>query len=147
VTGDGSHSHGRTRTAGLAELRGVLADPSLSLAAKGVLALVLTRPPGAVITRATLFESNRDPMTVIDAAVKELAQRGLVATVAPAKRNAPRRSGGIRLNPPPPPEGTVVPSEQVFGARERELPGPSAFWVSLIQARTGTAMPGGAKGR
>ncbi len=41
------------------ELNGVLADPSLSLAAKGILAFVLTRPAGAVITRAELFWCTR----------------------------------------------------------------------------------------
>ncbi len=137
MSGNGTYG----RTAGLAELRAVLADPSLSLAAKGVLALVLTRPPGAVITRATLFESNRDPMKVIDAAIKELAQGGFVATVAPAKRSAPRRSGGITLRQPPPPEGEVVPRGQVFGARERELPQAGGTWVPIYQAQA--AIPGG----
>ncbi len=124
------------------ELNGVLADPSLSLAAKGILAFVLTRPAGAVITRAELFESNRDPIKVIDAAIKELAQGGFISTVPPAKRSAPRRSGGITLHQPPPPEGTVVPRGQVFGAREPE-PAPAAFWVPLFRARTATPEGGG----
>jgi len=121
------------------ELHGVLADPSLSLAAKGILAFVLTRPPGAVVTRAELFESNRDPLTVIDAAIKELAQGGFISTVAPAKRSAPRRSGGITLHQPAAaPEDVSGPGGQTFGARAWEEPaGPSAYVMALIEAVTG----------
>ena len=62
-------------------LRHVFEDQDLSLAAKGVLAFVLTRPAGARVTQAELFGSSRDPMAVIEAAVKELARKGLVGTV------------------------------------------------------------------
>jgi hypothetical protein len=124
------------------EVVGVLADPNLSLAAKGILAFVLTRPPGAVVTRAELFESNRDTIAVIDAAIKELAQGGFVSTVSPAKRSAPRRSGGIRLHEPPPPEGTLNPRGQTFGAGQPEPPTtPAALWTWLLQARS--AIPDG----
>jgi DNA-binding IscR family transcriptional regulator len=64
----------------------------LSLAAKGVLAFVLTRPAGARVTQAELFGCSRDPMTVIEAAVKELARKGLVGTVRG------RAGSGVRLN-------------------------------------------------
>ena len=82
------------------ELRGVQADPSLSLAAKGLLHQLLARPAGVVLTRAGLFESNRDPMTVIDAAIDELARAGLVVKVKPRGRSQGRRSGGIKLPAP-----------------------------------------------
>ena len=119
------------------ELNGVMSDPALSLAAKGILAFTLTRPPGTVVTRAELFESNRDPITAIDKAIKELAQSGFISTVPPAKRSAPRRSGGITLHQPPPPEGTSTPHGQVFGTRDAAPPGPSPFWVALIQTKLG----------
>jgi hypothetical protein len=79
------------------ELRGVLFDSSLSLAAKGLLQQVLMCPPGAVVTRAELFETNRDAMAAIDAAIKELARAGLVVLVLPRNRSQGRRSGGIKL--------------------------------------------------
>jgi hypothetical protein len=56
----------------VAELRAVLADPGLSFAAKGVLALVLTRPAGALARVAELFAASADPMPVIEHAVDEL---------------------------------------------------------------------------
>jgi hypothetical protein len=120
----------------------VSADPNLSLAAKGILAFVLTRPPGAVVTRAELFESNRDSISVIDAAIKELAQGRFISTVPPAKRSAPRRSGGIRLHQQPPPEGDVTPAGQLFGAREPE-PAAAVVWVPLFQPRSTTPDGGG----
>jgi hypothetical protein len=67
-------------------LRSILADPDLSYTAKGVLAFVLSRPPGAVVTRAELLSCGRDPMHIIDAAVRELAHAGLI----PARRAAGR---------------------------------------------------------
>ncbi len=82
------------------ELRGVQLDPALSLAAKGLLHALLLRPPGAVLTRAELFATNRDPMAVIDAAIEELARAGLAMKVKPRKRSQGRRSGGIKLPPP-----------------------------------------------
>jgi hypothetical protein len=100
------------------ELRGVQVDPSLSLAAKGLLHELLMRPPGAVLTRAELFATNRDPMTAIDAAVEELARAGLAVEVPPRKRSQGRRSGGIKLpapavhQPQPEPDSGVV-----FGAQ------------------------------
>jgi hypothetical protein len=74
-----------------AALRDVFEDQDLSLAAKGVLAFVLTRPAGARVTQAELFGSSCDPMTVIEAAVKELARKGLVGTVRG------RAGSGVRL--------------------------------------------------
>jgi hypothetical protein len=100
------------------ELRGVQADPSLSLAAKGLLHQLLLRPPGVVLTRAELFATNRDPMTAIDAAIDELTRAGLAVKVKPRKRSQGRRSGGIKLpattvaQPQPEPD-----SGELFGAR------------------------------
>ncbi len=84
-----------------AALRSILADPALSYTAKGVLVFVLSRPPGAVITRAELLASGRDPTAAIDAAVRELAQAGLVPASRTAGRGVIRRSGpgrGVCLN-------------------------------------------------
>jgi hypothetical protein len=105
------------------ELRGVQLDPSLSLAAKGLLHELLLRPLGAVLTRAELFETNRDAMTAIDAAIEELARAGLVVEVPPRKRSQGRRSGGIKL-----PAHTIQPQPEpnsgaVIGARP-----PPAWW-------------------
>jgi hypothetical protein len=47
------------------------AEPGLSLAAKGLAAYLLSRPPRP-ITRAELFRSSSDPMPLIDGAVREL---------------------------------------------------------------------------
>jgi hypothetical protein len=100
------------------ELRGVLLDPSLSLAAKGLLYELLVRPPGAVLTRAELFATNRDQMAAIDAAIFELARAGLGVEVPPRKRSQGRRSGGVKLPAPvahkPQPEPD---SGAVIGAR------------------------------
>jgi hypothetical protein len=87
-----------TRPAGLsdASLRALLASPELSYAAKGVLAFVLTRPPGARVGLAELFAASADPMEQITKAVRELARAGLVATVA-AGRNTTHSGGAIRL--------------------------------------------------
>jgi hypothetical protein len=90
------------------ELRVVLADPGLSFAAKGVLALVLSRPPGAVVATGELFASSADPMPLVEEAVAELVQAGLVASTRPGRaagtagggvvfgrgRRAPRKGGG-----------------------------------------------------
>jgi len=78
----------------VAELRAVLADPGLGFAAKGVLALVLSRPPGAVIGTGELFATSADPMEVIERAVAELVQAGLLATTPPG-RAAGRAAGGV----------------------------------------------------
>ena len=105
------------------ELSAVLADPAVSLAAKGVLWLLLLRPPGTVLTRGELFARNADQMAAIDQAIDELARAGLVAKVSPRKRSQGRRSGGVRLparvaQPQPQP---ALGSASVFGAR----PAPS----------------------
>ena len=71
----------RPREVSRRELRGVQLDPSLSLAAKGLLHELLLRPPGVVLSRAELFETNRDAMTAIDSAVEELVRAGLVMKV------------------------------------------------------------------
>ena len=75
------------------ELAAVLADPELSLAAKGALAIVATRPPGAVVTRAELFRLNSDSISTIDRALKELVSRGLVGNVAARRRD--RSTSGV----------------------------------------------------
>ncbi len=76
------------------ELRAVLADPGLSFAAKGVLALVLSRPAGAVIGMGELFAASADPMPVVEQAVGELVHAGLLATTPPG-RAAGGTAGGV----------------------------------------------------
>jgi hypothetical protein len=118
----------RTPEVSWRELRGVQLDPSLSLAAKGLLHGLLLRPPGAVLTRAELFETNSDQMVAIDAAISELAGAGLAVKVPPRKRSQGRRSGGIKLPAPavhqPQPEPN---SGVVFGAR------PAPAWWDVWQ--------------
>ena len=77
-----------------AELHAVFADPGLSFAAKGVLALVLSCPPGAVIGTGELFATSADPMEVIERAVAELVHAGLLATTQPG-RAAGSTAGGV----------------------------------------------------
>jgi hypothetical protein len=81
-----------------AALRRVFADPDLSLAAKGALAYVLTRPAGARVGAADLFSDSSDPIKVVEGALRELVRTGLVGT---AKRGrASRRSrGAVVLRP------------------------------------------------
>jgi hypothetical protein len=92
-----------------AALRSVLADPNLSLAAKGALVYVLTQPSGRVVTRAELLVANSDPLGEIDAAIRELVRGGYLAAARPKRRgqqaNA-RREGGS----PRPPQAAVRPS-------------------------------------
>ncbi len=76
------------------ELRAVLCDPGLSFAAKGVLALVLSRPPGVVIATGELFVQSADPMPEVERAVAELVQAGLFATTQPG-RAAGSAAGGV----------------------------------------------------
>lgn len=78
-----------------AELRGVLSDPNLSLAAKGLLALVLCCPPGRRIGRAVLFRACSDPIEVVDRAIGELVRGGWLATVPPSGRATDSRIGGV----------------------------------------------------
>jgi DNA-binding IscR family transcriptional regulator len=80
--------------------RAVLAAPDLSLAAKGLMAYVVTRPPGVVITKAELFQASSDPMPTIEQATRELVRLGLVGTV-PGRGRGNRQSGGITLHPQP----------------------------------------------
>jgi hypothetical protein len=75
-------------------MRAVLADPGLSFAARGVLALVLSRPAGAVIGIGELFSASTDPMPVIEQAVAELVQAGLLASTR-AGRSAGSTAGGV----------------------------------------------------
>ncbi len=124
---------GRTPQVSWRELRGVLFDPSLSLAAKGLLQQVLMRPPGAVLTRAELFETNRDQMAAIAGAISELARAGLVVEIPPRKRSQGRRSGGIKL----PARSTTQPQPEpdsglVLGAR----PAPAWWDVWQVPALT-----------
>jgi hypothetical protein len=65
-------------------LRALFEHPDLSLAAKGALAVILTRPSGARVSPEYLFSSSGDPMTVVSKAVPELARTGLVGTARPA---------------------------------------------------------------
>ena len=76
------------------ELRAVLCDPGLSFAAKGMLVLVLSRPAGAVIGTGELFAASADPMPVIEQAVVELVQAGLLNRTPPG-RAASSTAGGV----------------------------------------------------
>jgi hypothetical protein len=92
-----------------AALRSVLADPNLSLAAKGALVYVLTQPSGRVVTRAELVASTRDPLGEIDAAIRELVRGGYLATAQPKHRRqhtTTRREGGSPRPDPPSAEGS-----------------------------------------
>jgi hypothetical protein len=75
------------------------AEPGLSLAAKGLAAFLLSRPPRPV-TRAELFRSNSDGMPFIEAAIRELEQHGMVVRVAGRGRGRPRDTAGIQLVTP-----------------------------------------------
>ena len=77
-----------------AQLRAVLGDPGLSFAAKGVLALVLSRPPSAVIGVGELFAASADPLEVIESAIDELVHAGLL-TGTPPRRAANGTGGGV----------------------------------------------------
>jgi hypothetical protein len=80
--------------ASAAELHAVLADPGLSFAAKGVLALVLSRPAGAVIDVGELFAASADPLALVERAVAELVQAGLLATTPPGRAGG-SAAGGV----------------------------------------------------
>jgi hypothetical protein len=73
----------------------VFAASELSFAAKGFLAMLLSRPP-RVVTRAELWRSSSSPINVVDDAVRELVIAGLVSSVPP-RRRGDRASGGIKL--------------------------------------------------
>jgi hypothetical protein len=73
----------------------LFAEADLSFMAKGILAMLLSRPP-RVITRAELWRSSSDAMTVVDDAIRELVRANLVSFV-PARRRGDRASGGIKL--------------------------------------------------
>jgi hypothetical protein len=91
---------GRNRPAGNWPALTVLtAEPGLSLAAKGLAAFVLSRPPRP-ITRAELFRSSSDPMPMINAAIAELVAVGMVETVPGRGRGRPRDTSGIQLRIP-----------------------------------------------
>jgi hypothetical protein len=75
------------------------AEPGLSLAAKGLAAFLLTRPPRP-ITRAELFACNRDGMPFIESAIRELEAVGMVTRVAGRGRGRPRNLSGIQLVTP-----------------------------------------------
>jgi hypothetical protein len=72
------------------------AEPGLSLAAKGLAAFVLSRPPRP-IPMAELFRSTSDPMPMISGAVRELLDAGMVERVATRKRDGMVERGGIQL--------------------------------------------------
>ena len=74
-------------------------EPGLSLAAKGLAAYLLTRPPRPV-SRAELFSVNSDPMPLINGAIAELLAVGLVVTVPGRGRGRPRDTAGIILRQP-----------------------------------------------
>jgi hypothetical protein len=72
------------------------AEPGLSLAAKGLAAFLLSRPPRPV-PLAELFRSTSDPMPLISGAVRELVDAGMVERVASRTRDGMRERGGIQL--------------------------------------------------
>ncbi|HEX8135207.1 MAG TPA: hypothetical protein VF880_17485 [Actinomycetes bacterium] len=74
------------------------AEPGLSLAAKGLAAFVLSRPPRP-ITFAELFRSTSDPMPLIAGAAAELVAAGMVERV-PGRGRGRRDTGGIVLRQP-----------------------------------------------
>jgi hypothetical protein len=75
------------------------AEPGLSLAAKGLAAFILTRPPRP-ITYAELFRSSSDGMPFIRAAVAELLAAGMIEQVPGRGRGRPRDTAGIQLRQP-----------------------------------------------
>jgi hypothetical protein len=77
----------------------LMAEPGLSLAAKGLATYLLTRPPRPV-TRAELFSTSTDPMPMINGAIAELLAVGLVETVPGRGRGRPRDTSGIQLRQP-----------------------------------------------
>jgi hypothetical protein len=77
------------------ELCVLFAEADLSFTAKGILAMLLSRPP-RVITRAELWRSSSDAMTVVDNAIRELVRANLVSFVPPRHRGD-KASGGIKL--------------------------------------------------
>lgn len=56
------------------ELAGIAGDPELSLAAKGVLLVALSRPAGRPLARAELLERCRETRWQLDAALAELVE-------------------------------------------------------------------------
>jgi hypothetical protein len=115
------------------QVRGLLADPTLSLAAKGLVVLLLTRPPGAVVSRAALYAACGDAMARIDQAISELVAAGLAKTVPPSKRGQVRASGGVSLLVPiaqPQPEPALAGGDGCFGRREPEWSWASWSWSS-----------------
>jgi hypothetical protein len=56
------------------ELAGIAGDPELSLAAKGVLLVAITRPPGRPLIRAELLAHGREVRWQVDAALAELVE-------------------------------------------------------------------------
>jgi hypothetical protein len=75
------------------------AEPGLSLAAKGLAAFLLSRPPRPV-SRAELFRCNSDGMPFIEAAIRELENVGMVERVRGRGRGRPRDTSGIQLVTP-----------------------------------------------
>jgi hypothetical protein len=74
------------------------AEPGLSLAAKGLAAFVLSRPPRP-ISMGELFRTSSDPWPMIRGAVRELAEAGMV-DVLPPRRRGLRETGAIVLRQP-----------------------------------------------
>jgi hypothetical protein len=74
------------------------AEPGLSLAAKGLAAFVLSRPPRP-ISMGELFRTSSDPWPMIRGAVRELAEAGMV-DVLPPRRRGLRETDAIVLRQP-----------------------------------------------
>jgi hypothetical protein len=74
------------------------AEPGLSLAAKGLAAFVLSRPPRP-ISMGELFRTSSDTWPMIRTAVRELADAGMVE-VLPPRRRGDRATGAIQLRRP-----------------------------------------------
>jgi hypothetical protein len=99
-------SGGHARQAG-----GLFDSPELSLAAKGLLAMLQQHPKG--MTRQAIFQATSDPMTRIRDAAKELIAAGLVEIVVPSKGRQRRALDRLQLAVP----AAVAPESEPLLAR------------------------------
>ncbi len=122
---------GNPSASGARQLRAVVASPELSLAAKGLLALLQQHPHG--MTRQAIFEATSDPMTRIRDAAKELAAAGLVEMVVPSKGRQRRALDRVRIVDPPavqPEPEPILSRSAAYGRPERHGDLPAWLWPS-----------------
>jgi hypothetical protein len=67
------------------ELAGIAGDPELSLAAKGVLLVALSRSPGRPLARAELLAHGREVRWQVDAALAELVETRWLQPAGPGR--------------------------------------------------------------